>query len=379
MSKKLPETDMKKVLITASGYSHIRNFHLPYLREFQRLGWETHVACAGIPEDAPYVDRAVDLPFEKKLTAVANLRALRLLRRDVERERYDLIITHTSLAAFVTRMAVKGLRNRPKLITVMHGYLFDDETPLPKRLFLLNAERAAAPETDLLLVMNEWDYQTAKKYHLGKRIEKIHGTGVNFEKLDAFSAEDGRRLRERLGIPEDAFVLVNAGEFSSRKSQRVLIEAMQYLPDKVWLVLCGDGALRASCMAQAAKLPSPERVLFPGYVEDVGVWYRMADACVASSRSEGLPHNIVEAMHTGLPVVASAVKGHVDLIADGVSGLLYPYGDAKKCAECVRSIAGGTSLCDAMGRNAVLQTERYPLRALMSQIMSLYCGENEHV
>lgn len=370
---------MKKVLITASVYSHIRNFHLPYLREFQRLGWETHVACAGIPEDAPYVDRAVDLPFEKKLIAETNLRALRLLRQDVERERYDLIITHTTLAAFLTRMAVKGLRNRPKLVTVMHGYLFDDNTPLLRRRFLLNAERAVASETDLLLVMNEWDYQTAKKYHLGKRIEKIPGTGVNFEKLDAVSAEDGKRLRERLGVPEDAFVLIYAAEFSARKSQHVLIEAMRDLPDQVWLVLCGDGALRASCMAQAAKLPAPERVLFPGYIEDIGVWYRMADVCVASSRSEGLPHSIVEAMHVGLPVIASAVKGHTDLITDGVTGLLYPHGDAKKCAECVGSIVGDKPLVEAMSRNAVQQGEQYPLKAVLPKLMSLYCGENEHV
>lgn len=87
--------------MTASVYSHIRSFHLPYLQKFQRLGWETHVACRGSPQDAPYVDRGMDLPFEKKLTALSNFKAMRMLRTIVGREHYDLIIIHTSLASFL--------------------------------------------------------------------------------------------------------------------------------------------------------------------------------------------------------------------------------------------------------------------------------------
>ena len=50
-----------KLLMTASVWSHIQNFHLPYLREFKRLGWETHVGCAGIPAEAPWSGSAFDL------------------------------------------------------------------------------------------------------------------------------------------------------------------------------------------------------------------------------------------------------------------------------------------------------------------------------
>lgn len=112
----------RKLLMTASTYSHIRNFHLPYLREFQRLGWETHVGCRGIPMDAPYIDEAIELPFEKRMQSRENLRAARLLRGKVASGRYDLIITHTSLAAFFIRLAVKGLKNRPKVINVVHRH-----------------------------------------------------------------------------------------------------------------------------------------------------------------------------------------------------------------------------------------------------------------
>ena len=362
----------RKLLMTASTYSHISNFHLPYLREFQRLGWETHVGCKGIPADAPFIDETIELPFEKRMQSPANFRAARILRGQIQREHYDLIITHTSLAAFFTRLAVKGMRNRLKIINVVHGYLFDDETPAIKRRLLLNAERVTASETDLLLTMNAYDYATAQKYRLGRQVEQIPGMGVDFSKLDQATTEDGARLRRELGIPRDAFVLLYAAEFSERKSQDVLIEAMTRLPKNAVLVLCGTGALLEDCKALADKLGVSERVLFPRQIADMGAWYRMADAAVTSSRSEGLPFNVMEAMHLGLPMVASAVKGHVDLIEDGVTGLLYPYGDAAVCAAQVKRLMDDPVLREKVRIQGEKSVKRYALDRVLPQVMEQY-------
>lgn len=361
-----------KILMTASVWPHIRNFHLPYLEAFQKLGWETHVGCAGIPAEAQHVDNTIEIPFRKKLFTLANFRALFILRRLIRRERFDLIITHTTLAAFFTRLAVKWICHRPKVINVMHGYLFDDDTSVVKRNLLLAAERLAAPQTDLLLVMNRWDYDTARKYRLGRRIEEIPGMGVDFFRLDTAAKEDGGHLRKALGIPSDAFVLLCAAEFSARKSQRVLIEAMTTLPQRTVLVLCGAGSTLEECRALARELGVSERVLFPGQVCDMPTWYRMADACVAASRSEGLPFNVIEAMHTGLPVVASAVKGHVDLIQDGVNGLLYPYGDAKAFAAAIHRLMIDDALRTDTGRRACQDSERYALDNVLPIVMNDY-------
>ena len=366
-----------KVLMTASVYSHIRNFHLPYLREFQRLGWETHVGCRGIPQDAPYIERPIELPFEKKMAAEGNFRAAQILRQTIKAEQYDLIITHTSLASFFTRLAVKGLRNRPRLINVMHGYLFDEHTPFLKKQLLLNAERLTEPETDLLLVMNEWDYRAAIQYRLCKQIAKIPGMGVDFSKLDAATPEDGKRLREKLDIPANAYVLLYPAELSERKNQHVLIEAMQYLPESVRLVLCGEGDQLPACKALARRLHVQDRILFPGQVTDIAAWYRMADALVASSRSEGLPFNVMEAMYCGLPVIASAVKGHTDLIEDGASGLLYPYGDAKMCAECVMRIKEDSILRQNLGATAGMAAKQYALNNVFPQTFEIYLALNK--
>lgn len=363
---------MRKLLVTASVYSHIYRFHQPYLRAFHEEGWETHVACAGLRAGGLYIDRPIEIPFEKKMWSASNLRALRMLRELIRVQDYDLIITHTSLAAFFTRLALKGNKARPTLINVMHGYLFDEQTPLFKRTALLNAERLTAAETDLLLTMNAWDYHLAKREKLGKRIERIPGMGLDFSRLDAASADDGAELRRRLGIDATAFVLIFAAEFSERKSQSTLLHALSRLPKNVVLLLPGDGDLRESCRAEAERLGLSGRVIMPGFIEDIATWYRAADAAVTSSRSEGLPFNVLEAMYMGLPIAASAVKGNMDLIRDGETGLLFPYGDAEACAACIMRLLSDAALRRELGEGAKKEVPRYALDTVFPEVMGRY-------
>lgn len=364
----------RKVLFTASTYSHIVNFHLPYLRRFQEEGWTVHAACGGQAMDLPYADEAVSLPLEKSMWSPGNFKAAAVLRKRIRAEGYGLICTHTSLAAFFTRLAVLGLKERPAVVNMVHGYLFDDETPRLKRDLLLTAERWTAPVTDLVLTMARWDYETAVRYGLGRTVVNIPGVGVDFSRLDEVPAGARQRLRAELGIPEDAFVLLYPAEFSQRKSQAVLIQAMERLPERVWLVLTGDGALRPECEALARRLGVADRVRFPGHVKGMGPWYAMADAAVSASRSEGLPFNIMEAMYAGLPVAASGVKGHRDLITDGETGLLYPYGDAEACAERVRRLLDSEELRQRLAGKARESAAQYSLEQVFPTVWAQYTG-----
>ena len=358
-----------KILITASTWGHIRSFHLPYLRELKARGWEVHVACRDLPEAPEWTDDGLELPLKKKMWAPANFRAARLLRKNIRRERYSLVVTHTSLAAFFTRLAVLGMRRRPRVVNVVHGYLFDGATARLKRSLLLSAERFTAPVTDLVITMNAWDEELTKKHRLGKRAEKIPGMGVDFARLEDTPPEAGAELRRELGIPDEAFVLLYPAEFSPRKSQKVLIRAMQNLPERAVLVLCGDGAELEQMKALANQLGLGDRVRFPGRVEDMPRWYRMADAAVTASRSEGLPFNVMEAMHLALPVVASDVKGNNDLIREGETGLLYPYGDAEACAAAVGKLMDSPKLRHELGEKAAREAERYALDRVLPLVL----------
>ncbi|MBM6885168.1 glycosyltransferase [Pseudoflavonifractor phocaeensis] len=362
---------MSKVLFTASTYSHIVNFHRPYLAAFRQLGWTVEVACGGTPMEIPEAHRVVYIPFEKEMLSPRNMTAWRQLRRLMKEERYDLVSCHTSLASFFTRMAVRGLRNRPKVACVAHGYLFGEDTSAVKGMLLKGAERMAAPVTDLLMTMNHWDTQYAEAHQLGRQIVEVPGIGLDTGRLRPVSDEERAALRSEWGIAEGEILLLYAAEFSSRKSQQVLIRAMTRLPERVKLALPGQGALREACMALAAQLGVEERVLFPGQVQ-MAPWYGAADLAVSASRSEGLPFNIMEAMYCSLPVVASRVKGHTDLLEESGAGLLYPYGDWAACAGCIQELLQDPELADRMGERGRQAVEAYTLDRVQPMVIAQY-------
>ena len=185
------------------------------------------------------------------MLAAGNFRASRLLRQKIAAEKYALISTHTSLAAFFTRLATPA--SRPLLLNMVHGYLFDDQTPALKKTVLLTAEKLTAGCTDLLLTMNRWDLTAAQKHHLGRQIDFIPGIGVDFARFADFTTGDGvaasQSLRNQLGLRPQDWLLVYAAEFSGRKSQAVLLRALaelprimaDELPGRVVLLLAGQG------------------------------------------------------------------------------------------------------------------------------------------
>ena len=360
-----------RVLMTASTYGHIRSFHLPYLNRFQELNWETHVACGGSGNGLPFADCTFDLPFEKSMSSPANFRAVKHLKKLLQEQRYDLVITHTSLAAFFTRLAVMDITPHPPTINMAHGYLFDDNSSLLKRKILLAAEQLTAPQTDLLLTMNQYDFQLAQQYRLGKQIVNIPGVGVDFSVMDeSMAASPAQRMDYDFASTD--FILLYAAEFSRRKNQAMLIRALPSLPAHVKLLLPGRGALLDDCKQLAEQLGVETRVCFPGFVFPMAPLYRMANCAVSASRSEGLPFNIMEAMYARLPVVASRVKGHTDLLLNNLSGLLFPYDDEAAFAATIQRLLDDPVFAAALGEAAHEAVLPYGQEFVLPQVMEQY-------
>lgn len=363
----------QKLLFVASSQSHIQHFHLPYLRQLQTDGWIIDAACGDCCEQIAYTRRTVRLPLKKQMFSIRNIYAAMILWQLIHKEQYAAVLVHTSLAAFFTRLSVKWMKSRPKIINMVHGYLFDDQTPFVKRQLLLAAERVTATETDLLITMNQYDYALAKHFQLGRQIAFIPGIGIDYSRLDSQRTGYPEQLRQELGIPQDAVLLLYAAEFSRRKSQNVLLRVMANLPKHIFLVLPGGtGRTQAACQRLAEKLQIQDRVCFPGYISDIGPWYEMADIVVSSSRSEGCPFHILEAMHFSLPVVASRVKGTMDLLQDGKTGLLCPYGDVATYVSQIQNLLNSPALCQSLGKAAKNSAAQYDQKQVFPQVMALY-------
>ena len=362
------------VLYAASTFGHIVSFHLPYLQALADKGYRLIVAAAGSPpQGIPAGIRCVDLPFTKSMTSVDNLRVARSVSRLIREEGVRHVLVHTSLAAFFVRLGVRMSGCRPRVVNTVHGYLFDDATSAAKRTVLLAAEKMVASVTDAIVVMNQQDEEIARKNHLCKGgVVKVPGMGVVPQSLHISTPAERRTARERLGLPPEAFVLLYAAEFSARKNQAELIRALVQMPSDVMLALPGDGDLLGGCRKLAGDSGVAGRVVMPGRVENLADWRAVADVCVSSSRSEGLPFHAIEAMGCGLPLVLSDVKGHEDLVGDGRCGLLYPYGDEAALAACVAKLRDDEDLRMEMGRAAAQIAGAYMLPVVRPQVLAAW-------
>ena len=362
-----------KILYAASTWQHLLHFHIPYIQELRRRGHVVHAAAGGKPLAFPYADQAVSLPLKKKMTAPGNFRAARRLSKRIWVEGYDLVAVHTSLAAFFVRLAVRMAGTGCPVCNTVHGYLFDAQTPFLKRKVLLEAEKYMASVTDTVVVMTREDYGIARENRLFQRqLFYLPGMGVDFSRFPQITPLLRREARERLGYGDEDFVLVFAAEFSTRKNQAMLIRAMAQLPPRVKLLLLGDGALLEECRQLALQQKTADRIRFEGYQRDTAAYYAGADICVSSSRSEGLPFNVMEAMGRGLPVAASDVKGNQDLIRHGENGLLYPYGDVEGCAAQMKRLLNAPEEARRMGERSRADSLAYGLEAVLPQVMEVY-------
>ncbi len=309
----------KKILYAASTASHLRAFHTPYIDKLTSEGHIVKTMARGEGVD-------FNIPFEKKFLSKKNRELRSTVSAIIEREKFDLIILNTSLAAFHIRLAVPK-RDRPRIVNVVHGYLFPEE---PRGLkdtlrakMLLWAEKLLTKKTDAILTMNEEDFRIATSNALTcGTVIPTFGMGVPYPK---FKLEEGELRRKFAGA--DDYVLLFVGELSARKNQEFLIRELPKIKERIpnvrlWLVGAGDEEKHLKALSET--LDVTDRVVFFGKRKNPADFMRDCDLYVSPSASEGLPFNIVEALGSGKVVLATDIKGHSDILADGVGVLFNP-------------------------------------------------------
>ncbi|CAH0438861.1 glycosyltransferase family 1 protein [Clostridium neonatale] len=373
---------MKKILFAASTLSHIENFHIPYLKYFKDNDFEVHIMGKGNNKSPiPYVDKVIPINFEKNMFSLKNFISAFKISKLIKKEKYSTISTHTILASFFTRLGIMlSLKKHPLVINTVHGYLFDENSNFIKKVIMILAEKFVRPVTDTILVMNSTDYEIAKKYNLYKKnLYSINGMGINASKFPFSTEENKSYLREKYNIPKDDFLLIYVAEFSKRKNQKFLIESLKVLISEgynnVKLLLLGDGVLLDDMKQYSKTLGIEDNIIFKGYIKEVCDYYQISDICVSSSRIEGLPFNIMEAMSTGLPVIASKIKGHIDLVNPGENGFLYEYNNINEFCNHVRVLYNDRNLLNNMKISSHDLSKNYSLESVFTEITRIMINE----
>lgn len=373
---------MKKVLFVCTVVkTHLMQFHIPYLKMFKDMGWETAVASRNDYEDPsdcviPYCDRYFDIPFERMPWKKRNFEAYKMLKACIDEGDYDIIHCHTPVGAMLTRLAARGARKKAtKVIYTAHGFHFFKGAPLVNWLAFYPAEWLLAPLTDVLLTMNKEDFERAKKHMHARRIEYIPGVGINPEKFRT-PGFDAVQKRQELGFGEHDFLMLTVAEMTKNKNHITLLKAMETMKDReefknFHYLIVGRGEEWASLEESAKALGIADHVHFLGYRTDAPELYRCCDLFAFVPFREGLPVALMEAMCCGMPIFCTKIRGNTDLIDDGVSGLFTANAPAA-VADTILKLFHDPALRAKLGRGAAEKVMAFEEKAVHARMKEIY-------
>lgn len=372
---------MKKVLFTATVDSHIELFHVPFLKYFKENGYEVHVATNG-DHNIPYCDKKIKIPFERSPFKTNNLKAIKMLKKVIKNEHYDIIHTHTPMGSVVTRLAALKSRKQYKtrIIYTAHGFHFFKGAPLLNWLLFYPVEKFLSRYTDTLILINKEDYNLAKrKFKKCKNIKYVPGVGIDESKFDlTMNDKEKTNLRQSLGLNDNDFVMIFPAELNKNKNQLLLINAMKEITKKhnnIHLLLPGKDSYNGYYQNLVKSENLEKNIHFLGFRNDVPKLLTISDLAVTTSLREGLPVNILESMYEGLPIIATNCRGNRDLVKDKINGYIIE-NDVNELTQKILTIYQNPKLKEHFKKESKKEINQYLLKNILKDMIKIYEDNN---
>lgn len=299
--------------------------------------------------------------------AAFDLRWVLRLRRLVAERKYDIVHTLMPYPAIAARLALHGVHLVHTEPNVWDAY----------RPFTAWANAATYGSNDAVIAVSEAVAASVGVRRRVRRLPPVHTVVHGIDHSGIRRGPDARAAaRLTLGLKADDLVVGAVASLTPKKDHHTLLAAfavgLARGADPTRLVLVGGGRLDAELRAVAGQLGIADRVVFAGARDDVMALLPAFDIFALSSRHEGLPIALVEAMATGLPAVATTVGGVPELITDGEDGLLVPPGDTSAFAAALAKLAADAPLRTAMGDAARARAGRLDLSGAMRRTQEIY-------
>jgi glycosyltransferase involved in cell wall biosynthesis len=363
---------VKVVEITNVDFS-LRHFLLPLMRGLRARGHEVVGVCAE-GEHLAVVRaegfRIEALPLARSLSPVAQWRAFRALVALLEAERPDLVHAHMPISGFLARLAAR-IAGVPRIAYTCHGFLFNQPGPLLRRAASLALEWIGGRLTDIYLTVSAEEAADARRFWIARR-----GIAVGNGRDPAIFHPNPvarARVRAELGVVEERGVVVVVSRLVRHKGHPELLTAMREVDAELWVVgnrLPSDHGEDLEQLFAASELG--ERLRRLGYREDVAAVLAAADIFALPSHFEGLPMSVIEAMLTGLPVVATSVRGPREQVVEGETGLLVPPMQVPPLTAALRRLVTDPTLRRRMGNaGRVRALDLYDERKVVARTLDL--------
>ena len=320
----------------------------------------------------------------RPLSPIDDLRAIVRVYRELRQWQPHIVHTHMAKAGLVGRLATvgynltRGSAPRARVVHTYHGHVLEGYfNPLMTRVFITIERLLARVSHRIVAISPAIRRELLDVYRIG-RAEQYRVVALGFD-LAPFAAIDDRaraEARRVLDIPGGAVVVATVGRLTAIKQHRRFLEAFRVAagahPEALALI-AGDGERRVELETQARSLGIADRVRFLGWRRDLPTIYGATDVFLLTSRNEGTPVALIEAMASGVPGVSTDVGGVQDVIGTPATGILAPSGDVAALAAGVSRLLADRDEREAMGARARQRVlARYGIERLVAEIAALY-------
>jgi glycosyltransferase involved in cell wall biosynthesis len=315
--------------------------------------------------------RVETVPLVRRLSPFAQWRAFRALVALLRRERPDLVHAHMPISGFLGRLAAR-LAGVPRVAYTCHGFLFNQPAPWPRRAVAFAMEWLGGRMTTVLLTVSDEEAADARRLGIARDATSVR----NGRDPALFRPDPAARARVRasLGVDDATVVIIAVSRLVRHKGYPELLAAMRDVPGaELWVVgerLATDRGEDMTLLLAAAEATGRVRRL--GYRTDVDALLAAADIFTLPSHFEGLPMSVIEAMLTGLPVVATAIRGPREQVVDGETGLLVQPATIAPLAAALNRLVADPALRAAMGQAARRRAvDRYDETQIVARTLDL--------
>ena len=326
-----------------------------------------------------YIDDLV-----RAISPLQDLRAFWRIYRALRRWRPDIVHTHMAKAGSLGRLAAlaynrtRGGGRRARLIHTYHGHVFEGYFGSPSTRIFLCVERWLGKRTDALIAISPHVRKDLLETYGIAREEQLRliPLGFNLDRLLSISPKDREQARVSFQIPDEAIVVTTVGRLTAIKQHTLFLEMADRLArrsERFMFLIVGDGELRTALETRAKELGLWSRVRFLGWRGDLENVYGATDVFVLTSRNEGTPVALIEAMAAGVASVSTDVGGVRDVVTGPHLGSLVPFGDAGALADAVMLLADAPGRRVDVGRAGRASVrERFHASRLLEDIRTLY-------
>lgn len=314
---------------------------------------------------------------------VADVRAAIELWRVLRSERPSVLHTHNPKPGLYGRVLGR-LAGVPLVVNTVHGLYATPDDAWTRRLVVYLSEAFAARWSHVELVQNVEDVDTIRRYRLAPDGRVRHlGNGVDLARYrpDRISAAERRSIRAAWGVDDDTVVVGTVGRLVAEKGYRELFRSIDGAAPRVRLVAVGGLDAAKPDSLDTAELERARRAgaILLGHRDDVDRLLGALDLFVLASHREGQPRAAMEAAASGLPVIATDIRGCRQVVDDGITGRLVRVRDAGALRDAILGLAGAPAVRREMGGRAVQKARaEFDERDVVRRVMSAYCDVARH-